>query len=170
MSFPRKDGVPVIPKGTGTATAVPSGVLVVNVTQAGTAGDTAETDLWTYSLPANTLSANGKGVRVRAWGTVGANGNTKSIRPYFGGTSLRLLSTTSNAGAWVCEWEIYRTGASAQKGVVVNAITGTALGISAVSPAADTTAAIIIKLTGQNDAAAAANDIVLEGARVEALN
>src|SRR5689334_16530296 len=51
---------PVVNAGTGTETFVPSGLIQSDFTQ-GDCSSTSETTLITYTLPANTLSATGKG-------------------------------------------------------------------------------------------------------------
>jgi hypothetical protein len=162
-----------LPVGSGTATAQVSGVLSVNTTQAGTGADTNETDLWTYSLPANTLNVDGKAVRVVVGGSMAANANTKTARFYFGGSSqvINDQTTAPNGGEWRGEFVIIRTGAAAQVWGVVKTMGATpqsSLGFSQRSTG-DTTTALTIKVTGQNGTAAA-NDIVFRGAVVEVLN
>jgi hypothetical protein len=145
-------------------------VLSVSTTQAGTGANTDETDLWTYSLPANTLSANGKGVRIRIFGTYAGNGNTKTVRSKFGATSLTAVAGAPNDGMWRVDAVVIRTGASAQIGSADHA--DNAIGYRSASlttPAEDTTGAITIKVTGTNGTANA-NDIVFRGAIVETLN
>jgi hypothetical protein len=159
-----------LPVGGGTATAQVSGVLSVNTTEASTGADTNETDLWTYSLPANTLNANGKSVRITAWGTTAANTNNKTFQLYFGATGLRSMSTTGSANGWHYTATVTRTGASAQLSVGVGLVGGGGIQNPLIStPAADTTGAITIKVTGTNGVASA-NDIVFRGAIVEVLN
>lgn len=154
--------------GTGTADAGVGGVLTVSTTSAQTGANTNETDLWTYSLPANTLSANTYGVRVTAWGSLAANGNTKTVRGYFGATVVSTQGGGFNGTGFRHVFEVFRTGASAQVGqggAWVNA--GTAMN-TPVTPAEDTTGAITIKITGTNGTANA-GDIVFRGAMVEFL-
>lgn len=159
--------VPIIaPAGSGLATVSVGGMLTVSTTQSGTGADTAETDLWTYSLPANALSANNKGVRVTAWGSYGGNANSKTVKPYFG-TALVANTSASNGGSWKLVWEVLRTAASAQiAGVQFMNAVFSQVNFWSGTTAADTTAAITIKLTGQNGSASA-NDIVFRGAIVE---
>lgn len=161
-------GAASMPVGSGGATAAVSGVLSVNTTQAGTGADTNETDLWTYTLPANTLTRNGDAVRITAWGSLGADANTKTGRLYFGSTVISTLSTTNNAGIWRFDAVIVRTSATAQlSDALVSA--GTALGTATVTtPSEALSGAVVIKVTGQNGSAVA-NDVVFRGAIVEAL-
>lgn len=162
---------PSVSVGSSGVSGAISSVLHVNTTQVGTIADTNETDLWSYALPANTLSADGKGVRIRAWGTTGATANTKTLRLYVGATALFTLgpSAYNNLG-WHIDAIVVRTGAATQLAetwAVIGVVTGAVN--QGATPAADTTAAITLKVTGQNGTAAA-NDVVLKGAIVEALN
>lgn len=147
-----------------------SGALTVSTTSAQTGADTNETDLWTYSLPANTLSANGKGVRVTAWGNKAANANTVTPRLYFGATVLASASIVTSGAVWRITADVLRTGASAETAfaTIMYAASGNDSNFvpSRPEPAADTTAAITIKVTGQNGTASA-GDIVFRGAIVE---
>lgn len=94
------------------------GVFCVNTTSTATTGTTEEV-LATCTLPANALSANGKGVRISATATTAANGNTKVYRIRFGGIAGGQLVaptiTTSGAGVAAIAYVI-RTGSGAQYG------------------------------------------------------
>jgi hypothetical protein len=145
------------------------GVLSVNTTEASTGADTNETDLWTYSLPANTLNVNGKGVRVTAWGVNAANVNNKTWKVYFGSTAVYALGPSAlNGSSFRVVMEVARTGAAAQIAAAFGGAGGT-LTTATAAPAGDTTGAITIKVTGQNGTASA-SDIVFKGAIVEVLN
>jgi hypothetical protein len=164
-----------VARADGTIAKTLGGVLTVNTTQTATAANTTETDLWTYSLPANALSADGKGVRITVFGTTAATANTKNIRLYFGSTVLESGGALAlNGNAWRVVAEVYRTGASAQLASALATVsindgsTGTAR-TRLTTPAETLSGAITIKVTGQNGTAAA-NDIVFRGAIVEALN
>lgn len=147
------------------------GVLTVNTTQAGTTSVTTEEDLWSYSLPANTLNANGRGVRITAFGSFAANGNTKTLRLKFGGSNIVSYAIATNNSGWEASGIVIRTGASTQLAGGNKLLTNSATLLSSgiVTPAEDTTAAIVIKVTGTNGTASA-NDIVFRGAVVELLN
>ncbi len=161
----------VAAKGTGAATGPLSAALTVNTTLAATGADTNETTLWTYNLPANTLSANGKGVRITVFGSFAANNNTKTLRTKFGGTTVHSEAGGGafNANGFVVTCYVYRTGAGAQLGIGHMTFGGGAQTDAPVTPAETETNAIAIAFTGENGTAAA-NDIVFRGALVEALN
>src|SRR4051794_29645833 len=76
-----------------------SGVLTVNTTSYTTIGTSAE-DAWTYSLPANTLGADGRAIRITVFGTLATNANSKSISLTFGATTLYPDTTTASNTAW----------------------------------------------------------------------
>src|SRR3989304_6889813 len=148
---------------------VESGMVHVNNAAAGTTAVTSEEDLMSFTLPANTLDVDGKGVRIKAWGTTGANGNTKTIRMKFGATTILTEGPTAhNNKVWILEGTAYRTGASAQDAHGLRTVSGVAPEGQITTPAENTAANIVIKVTGQNGTAAA-NDIVCEGLMIEKL-
>lgn len=102
--------------GTGTGTPVLVGALEVNTTSDGNTGLSTDSPLQTaYSLPANSLSGNDKGVRITHWGTGAANANTKTLTAFFGTTRIiEAASTTANALSWKIVVHVFRTGASTQ--------------------------------------------------------
>lgn len=160
--------------GTGSGTATLIGVISVNTTAVGNVGAGTD-DLMTYTLPANSQSANGKGVRVTAWGSTAAVAGAKTIGAVIGSTVI--ASHDVSAGAVIVKWhlvvEILRTGANAQictASFVYNqtGFGGAARTESVTSTEVDT-AAIILKVTG-NSANAANNDIVQTGMLVEFIN
>lgn len=173
--FDRINGVASDPDeyvGSGGAKGEISSVLHVNTTLAGTAADTNETDLWSYTLPANTLSANGKALRITASGSCAANGNTKTVRFYFGASSITVNNATAapNGVDWFAEVLVIRTGAGAQRATGTRFVsTVTQSAFSTLAPTENETANIVIKVTGQNGTAAA-DDILFRCAVVEALN
>jgi hypothetical protein len=109
--------VPTFTAGTGSGTATTSGVINSNVTPASNVG-AGETDLMTYTVPANTLSANTKGLRIICKGSITSNANTKRVKFYFGGTLIFDLGAgfynDSVARIWLLDVYIMRTGATAQ--------------------------------------------------------
>ena len=71
-----------------TALANIGGKLNIDNTTAGTTAVTTEETLLTYTLPANSLTQGGRGIRIRAWGTTAATATTKRIRLKFGATNV----------------------------------------------------------------------------------
>ena len=174
--MPIEDLKKKVQAGGSSQSYIPSGVVHVDTTAVGTDANTAEKDLITYSLPANSLSANGKMVRFKAWGTTAANANTKRIKLYFGSTAIiESGAVSANNSSWTIYGTVVRTGVGTQDsfdgGFAYKAVSGTAgrdFG-EFYALTEDETGAITLKVTGQNGAASA-SDIVAEGIMVEFLN
>lgn len=152
------------------ATSTLGSVLNVNTTTQATTG-TSEEILATYTLPANTLSANGKGVRITAHGTLAANGNTKVVRIRFGGiggTTVTARSTVGNNVAWEATALIFRTGAATQIAVgrAFSSLDNVQLSDSA--PTQTLANAIDIVVTGTT--ATAIGDLTFKSLIVESIN
>jgi hypothetical protein len=150
----------------------PARILNVSTAQSQTGADTNETDLWSYSLPANTLSANGKVLRVTVMGITGATANNKTVKVYFGATAMTFFGPTNfNNTPFICQAIIVRTGASSQILYRFMSAQGTTYGNvgGSATPAENTAGAITIKVTGTNGTAAA-GDVVFKTAIVEILN
>lgn len=158
-------GVVGVGNGTSALYTLP-GVLTKSVTSAQTGANTDETTLWSYPLPAGTLASDGQAVRIKAWGTTAANGNTKSVALKFGATSLRTASTSTSGAAWVLDAVVARTGAAAQTASATSTfnVTGTAV----TTPGETLSGAVTIAVTGTNGTASA-GDITFSGAIVELL-
>ncbi len=165
---------PLISVGTGTATATIDGTLKTgwDTTSCGTAQvsnvGTGETDLCLYTMPANTLVTNGRGVQVTAYGSYAVNGNTKTVKAYFGATAINTIAGALSGGGWYITATVLRTGATAQvagsNGIGLN---GSALNSGPTSPAETLSGAVIVKITGQSGTAGA--DVTLTGFAVQAL-
>ncbi len=142
-------------------------VRTVDLTTVGNVG-AGEDDLITFNLPADTLDANLKGVRITAWGKKADNANAKTVNIYFGSTMLSVALTASELGEWRAVAEVFRTGVGAQKfhAIIQDAPTVTTGDQADGTLAEDETAAIIIKVTGT---ATADDDIEQEGLLVELL-
>lgn len=159
---------PVVNAGGGSETLVPEGVINYDSTQADNSG-AGETDLISFSLPANSLSADGKGVRIKVAGTTAANASVKTIRLYFGSSVLMSndITTTPNNKSWQFEADVWRDSSSTQEFAAIGRV-GTVsqtLAVSALS--ATVSGAITIKVTGQG---AASSDITAKFLTVEFLN
>lgn len=159
---------PVVNAGGGSETLIPEGVIDYDSTQADNSG-AGETDLISFSLPASSLSANGKGLRIKVAGTFAANANAKTVRLYFGASVMisNDVTTTPNNKGWQFEADVWRDSSSTQeffaKGMV-GAVPQT-LAVSGLS--ATMSGAITIKVTGQG---VASSDITAKFLSVEFLN
>lgn len=112
-TFNRNDLLATI--GTGTATYNPSGRLFsLSAVQSSATGAAVNT---TYTLPANSLTTTGQGIRVKIHGTTASNSNTKACNFLFGSApvTITLPLSTGSAKDFYAEILIYRTGTSAQE-------------------------------------------------------
>jgi hypothetical protein len=156
-------GVTQIMGGTSTYLGNPL-IATVNTTAVGNVGS-GEDDLMTYSLPANALSANAKGVRIKAWGTTANNANAKTVKLYFGAVMLTNSLTTGSANRWTVEGLVFRTGSNAQDSFGELRETGTGNSDIEVGTLTQSdSGTITIKCTGE---ATSDNDVVQEGFLVE---
>lgn len=127
-------------------------------TTVGTDANTTEKDLATFDLPANLFFTDNAGVWVEAFGTTAADANTKTMKLYFNGTVLASsasLVTAPNAVGWNVRSSIFRRSSGNQSSRVTWEGAGhTPFTATALHTATDT-AAITVKLTGQNGTATA---------------
>ena len=148
-----------------------TGNLAAATADGATTATTAEVTLQTYSLPANQLSANGQGLRVQCWGTTGANSNNKTMKLYFGATSITTVAAASNAQGWFLRYVLTRRTATTQamsgEGVAGTAAV-TVVATTSQAPTENLAAAVTIKCTGTNGTASA-SDITAAGMIVEQL-
>jgi len=152
--------------GTGDGTFTPAGRFARSSTAVGTDADTAEKVLGSIPYPANTLTANGQAIRVTAWGTFAANGNTKTLRMRANGLGSSAVSSASgayNGVNWRIDCVFQRTGAATQDNSVMTYVGTT---IAANDTVLGHTVALngdaTLVITGQNGTGTA-NDIVCEG-------
>lgn len=159
----------LLPIGGALSSFRPGGVIHVNTTAVGTDADTAEKNLMTFSLPANTLNANGKGLRITSKVSTAANANGKTIKLYFGAAAIWTSAGNVNNELFNVDCIIFRTSAGNQKGTVFSINVNGDIQNIKFTKTENETAAITIKITGQN-VVAQANDIVAELFLIEFLN
>lgn len=141
-------------------------------TQTGNDANTNEKDLGTYALPANTLASDGQSIRMKAWGTLAANSNSKTVRLYFGGHTTSFTTSSATDVKWLIESTLMRYQVGGQRRLnlfSIGASSATGGAGSTVSTAAqDETTSLTLKVTGQSGTAAA-NNIVMDGLLIEFL-
>lgn len=143
---------------------------VIDSTQQVAVGNvgTGEDDLMSYTLPADSFSAAGKGIRITAWGTTANNGNTKTLKIYFDGTLIdSIVLTVSQVNSWRYSMDVLwrASGNATCIAQCIQGGTATQVSCGAVTVTGITeTAAIIAKLTGE---ATANDDILQRGMLVE---
>ncbi len=155
--------------GTSTNDAAVGGVLYQTTTQGANVG-AGEDDLASYSVPANTLSANGMSLWFEAWGTLANNTNSKVIRVRFtagSGTTqvfaANAVTTAAGGFAWTLRGRVIRTGAATQKAhatIVYGAATVVPQAGSTTALDQTLSGAVTLKVTGE---AVSNSDILLEG-------
>jgi hypothetical protein len=158
--------------GDSTSWGNVEGQIDSSLTTVSTAGTGGEEILLSVTVPAYTLNAAKKGVRIKAWGKTAANANAKTLKLYWGhpgsgGASIITndITVSPNNLNWTIDAEVFCTGASAQK-YLSEAILGAVDQTVGVGTAALTdTSDILVVVVGQ----AAANDIAAHGLLVEAI-
>lgn len=163
-------GAKTFQAGNSSAQHNSAGVVSAQVVSTGNSADQTEDILQTFSLPANALSANGKGVRIRAWGTTAANADNKQVKVYFGASTFATGVAAANAKDWHVDLTVFRTGASTQTILGQGNFNASAVPPVVSAGANDETTALTIKCTGQDSSANTANAIVCKAMIVEFLN
>lgn len=133
-------------------------------TATGTDANTSEKDLATFDLPANLLFTNNAGVWVEAWGTTAANANNKTMKLYVAGSSLvtNSVNPSPNNLGWMARASVHRRASGSQTYWSTMTVGGNLQGTGVNTLSATDTAAITVKVTGQNGTGNA-NEIVLQG-------
>lgn len=148
---------------TGTTVAKVGGTIHEDVTPVSNSG-TGETNLMTYSLPANTLGTDNDYLELEAWGEFTAAVSNKTVKMYFGGTVI--FNTTAlafGAGAWRIKATVVRGSSTTQ--VTIAAFSGNTTLVTTTaqvaSPGETLSSAVTIKCTGQSSAAS--DEVFQEG-------
>jgi hypothetical protein len=104
-----------MPQLTGSVT------LVSNVVDVGNVG-TGEDDLITYTLPANTLAAEGQSLEIEAGFSLAANANSKTLKMYLGANDCWVLAgAAQNDGSYYVRIVVIRDAVNTAKVVVTAA-------------------------------------------------
>jgi hypothetical protein len=146
--------------GNSTTNVRAPGLIAAQLTTIGTGADTTEDTLQTFTLPANAFHAIGRGVRIEAWGTTGADNNNKTVRLYFGTEIYDSTTLTTNNGSWFTWANVYKTGPNTQTAIAKSTFVNSTPATAVTAPNQTDTAPIVIKVTGQNGTAAA-NDMLI---------
>lgn len=174
---PAFTAVPTFTPGAGATTATVSGCVYMNTTSTGSVGNGLQI-LYTTSISANTLNANGDSLRVTFWGTSVSTANAKSVSLAFGngaGTYSFFGSLVSTDTRWHLQGNIIRTGSASQ---VYESVCASSAGSSAGTvtldngtASADTTLVIDIYATCNPGVVGSSNnDIVAKGMFIEVIN
>lgn len=143
-------------------------VLANNGTNVTTTLAATEQDLFSFSVLANTLSANNQFLKLTFRDRNAATGNTKRLRVYFGATLIGdSTAVAANNNWWTGDCYIWRTGAATQKAICstlnsANAAswsTAAGGGSNISTPAETLSAAVIVRITGTDGVAAAGSNL-----------
>jgi len=134
--------------GGGSAQGFVQAILDRSVT-ANTNTNAGETTIYSYSLPASTLNTNTRSVRIVGAGTTANNGNSKTIKVKFGGTTCLTLTTSTAAVSWTVDVTCARTGATAQFCFGTAMAGNTPLAVATTTPAETLSGAVTILITAQ---------------------
>ncbi len=138
--------------GDGSATATGTG--------------TSEQILKTYTLPANTVANVGDSIRVTCSGTTGATANNKTMKLYFGASSITTPTAATNNKGWQLSYIVTRSAAATQSFAATGIVDTTAVTPTVVAGTDDFTTALTLKCTG-TAGTSAASDIVVNQFLVE---
>lgn len=139
-----------ISAGTGVKTYVESGNIDAQYTPVSTPSSTDENTLMSFSMPANTLSANGQQLESFAFGSYALDNNGKTIRAYLG--TQKIVDSgalAANGGTWNLWIFIFRSASGAQAIFAQFQQGNTTIASAATVGAQVDTAAIVLKVTGQ---------------------
>ena len=133
----------------------PASELYANSVEVSTTS-TSETDLKSFSIPANTLAIDGERLVVELFGRFVPNASDTTdgrIRLRFGGTLFcddNLDNASGNGRRYHARATIWRRGSSSQIAVCVPTENGSStLNADITTMAIDLTAAVIVKVTGE---------------------
>jgi|TARA_R100000093_G_C1945501_1_gene74281 hypothetical protein len=138
--------------------------LKTDTTQTGNVG-TGEDNLIAYSLPAETLGANGDYLEITAFGTVAANANNKTLKLYFGSSLIYSTGAVAfNGSSWHLKATIIRTAAATQKCIIsVDSDDATPMDPATYNTATESlSGSVTIKCTGE----ATSNDDIVQEALI----
>lgn len=124
---------------------------------------TSETDLFTKTIAANTLTANGQSIEFKIDGLFNDATSTTILKTYFGGTSFGSTGalTISVTSSWIAKGWVIRTGSSTAHAVVEYSTPGattTSVIIYLDLTGLDFTTTNVFKITGQAGGAGGGTD------------
>lgn len=116
----------------------------------GTAAATSETDLMSYTVPADFMGKTGV-IHLRASGTITGTNDIKTLKVHFGGSSITLAAHASGVtGDWSLDVYIKEhTNRATQRLDVVYSQDNAVVLVDSASFSVTTTSAVTLKVTGQ---------------------
>jgi hypothetical protein len=131
----------------------------------GNLADTTDDVLFTYTLPANALDKAGRAITVTAYGKYAANANNKTVKLWFGATTIATTGVqAANGTGWQLQADVTKlgvVGANTQIAQGQNMVGAAHGGVNVpVTPTEVESGAIVIKVTGASGTTGAANDVL----------
>lgn len=158
----------VTPGTSGVLEQSGAAVLANSSTNVTTTLVATEQDLFNFSVPGNTLSANNQFLYLQFRDRNAATANTKQLRMYFGATLIGdTTAVASNNNWWNGDCIIWRTGAATQKAIcgaanITNTgswATGSGGGMTITTPAETLSGAVVVRITGTDAVAAGGSNL-----------
>ena len=145
-----------------------TGKLASAYADAGTPASTVETTLFTTTLAASQLAADGESVRMVAYGTTAANTNNKTIKVYLGASGIAQNSTTTapNGKNFKIVADVTRSGGTSSVEHVSIEFDGVAAEIDLSKAGTTWSNTNALAITGTNGTSSA-NDIIIKQVIVE---
>ncbi|MEM3097455.1 MAG: hypothetical protein QXU32_01880 [Nitrososphaerales archaeon] len=143
-----------------------SGLIIADLDVTGSLASTATQTLASVVIPGNTM-ADGTGIRIKAFGSVGANNAIKTIKLLFGATTIATndLSKRPNGLNWMVNAEIFNRSGT-QECIGWGLFGGVSQTVQNVQTTEDITDDIAVKLTAKSSLPIA-DSIVCRGLYVE---
>jgi len=139
----------VVQAGRGRGRVGKGGLLTYSLTPVGNVGSGVDT-LISLTLPANTLHTIGQGLRINAWGLMGADAENKQVIVDFGGTTVIASGVlATNNKAWSAEVIVFKTAANAQVAIGGMLVDVTPITKLRSSLTKTDTSDITVKVTGE---------------------
>ena len=145
-------------------------ILVDNTQHANTASSTSENTVFTATIPANSIGANGT-IEIRILTAWPSSANNKTYKVKLNGNIVQtVVATTSNIGQWMCMIH-NRNATNSQVLVGPTSSTGAGLGYGTSGSglqtyAIDMTASVTITVTIQNATSTESSTTTLEAIQV----
>lgn len=153
--------------GTGGETASLGGLIDFQAGATGNVGG-GEDNLFSYTLPANTLTTSLRGIKITGAGTT-SGANPVIVRLKFGATTIVSHTLDNVAGGWEVEAKVFRTALNTQvtwSFARQGGASADPINVQYTAAAITETATIVLQFTGEGTAN---NDIVQNVMMVEAL-
>ncbi|KRC82396.1 glycosyl hydrolase family 28-related protein [Sphingomonas sp. Root241] len=123
-----------------------------------------ESQLWSFAIPADTLTTDGQQLRLRIWGKTNDNANGKNLRLYLGNTVVfESGPVAADNRDWAIDLTLLRDSATTAR-TVAEGVYNAAPVVNCATISAGFGASLELKATGQGGAT---GDLLLQGASLK---